>query len=382
MYKIERNKTDYDSFSMGVEFLYNKINKINTTFGLHYKSLESLLTGKTLLECISYFDKISTTSMLSHEHAFVLGVEKSMQQNVAKKNQYIRVALAELTRINAHLKCIEDLLKEIKLQSLSVFLLAKREELKSIFLEITGSFYMPNYFRFGGIARDLFIGQEEQIAEFLEQLAPIMKKVDSMLRKSASFQSATKGVGVISKSDALSFGFSGPSLRATGVDFDLRKNNPYEIYEDITFDVVVEERGDVFARYNVLFAEIFESIKIIMECLSNLTHGEEIEKSKIELPTKLSSKGDIFNLSRYTLLYTKGFVPPKGYFYSAVEAPNGEFGVFLGFDGVSNKPMAVKINAPSIHHLQGITEIMKNKNIDDIFTILSSFAVNIREVEL
>lgn len=382
MYKIERNKTDYDSFLIDIEFLYNKINKINTTFGLHYKSLENILTNKTLLECIGYFDKISTTSMLNHEHAFVLNVEKSMQQNVAKKNQYIRVALAELTRINAHLKYIEDLLKEIKLQSLSVFLLTKREELKSIFLEITGSFYMPNYFRFGGVARSLFIGQEEQIAEFLENLAPVVKKVDNMLRKSTSFQNATKGVGVISREDALSFGFSGPNLRATGVNFDIRKNVPYEVYENIAFNVVTEEKGDVFARYNVIFAEIFESIKIVIECLGNLTHGEEIEKSKIELPTKLSSKGDIFNLSRYTFLYTKGFVPPKGYFYSAVEAPNGEFGVFLGFDGVSNKPIVVKINAPSIHHLQGGLEIMKSKNVDDIFVILSSFGINIREVEL
>ena len=357
------------------------VDRADPHIGLLHRGTEKLIEHKTYTQAVPYFDRLDYVSPMCQEHAFALATEKLLGCDVPIRAQYIRVIYSELTRVLNHIMNITTFAIDVGAMTPLLWLFEDREKLIEFYERASGSRMHANYFRPGGVAKDLPPGLIEDIVQFCEVFPKHLSDVEDLLTENRIFKQRTVDIGVVSKKDALDLGFSGPMLRASDVAWDLRKSQPYEVYDKMDFNVPVGKNGDCYDRYLVRIAEMYESIKIIKQACAKIPEGpvKTLDK-KISPPSRSDMKTSMEALIHHFKLYTEGYRVPEGEFYAAVEAPKGEFGVFLVSDG-SNKPYRCRVRAPGFLHLQAMDFMTKGHMLADVPAVLGSMDIVFGEVD-
>jgi NADH-quinone oxidoreductase subunit D len=357
------------------------VERADPHIGLLHRGTEKLIEHKTYLQALPYFDRLDYVSPMAQEHAFALAVERLLGIEVPERAQYIRVLFAEISRILNHLLNITTFALDVGAITPSLWGFEEREKLLEFHERASGAHYHANYFRPGGVAKDLPAGLEEDIARWAEQFPRFLADLDRLLTENRIFKQRTVDIGVISAEQAMAWGFSGPCLRASGCAWDLRRAQPYDVYDRMEFDVPVGSRGDCYDRYLVRMLEMHESLKIIRQCLAQMRPGPvKVQDYKISPPPRAEMKRSMEALIHHFKLYTEGYHVPAGETYTVVEAPKGEFGVYLVADG-TNKPYRCKIRAPGFAHLQAMDVLAKGHMLADVVAIIGSLDIVFGEID-
>jgi NADH-quinone oxidoreductase subunit D len=357
------------------------ITRADPHIGLLHRGTEKLIEHKTYLQAVPYFDRLDYVSPMCQEHAFALGVEKLLKCEVPKRGQYIRVLFSELTRILNHSLNIATLALDVGATTPLLWLFEEREKIMAFYEEVSGSRMHAAYVRPGGVAQDLPDGLLEKISKFTDSFPKILRDIENLLTENRIFKQRTVDIGVVSKKEALDWGFSGVMLRSTGYAWDLRKSQPYDSYEEFDFDIPVGKNGDGYDRYLQRVEEMRQSLRIIKQCIKKMPKGEvKTLDRKISPPPRAEMKQSMEAMIHHFKLYTEGYHVPKGEVYAAVEAPKGEFGVFLVSDG-SNKPYRCRIKAPGFAHLQGLEFMSKGHMIADVVSNIGTLDVVFGEID-
>ncbi len=350
--------------------------------GYLHTGIEKSCEAKTYSQAITLTDRLDYLAPLSNNLCYCLAVEKILGLEVPKRAQYIRVLLTELTRIASHLVWLGT--HAIDLGAMSVFLYCfrEREEIMRIFELVSGQRMMTSYFRIGGLALEPPPGWLELIARFLDAFPHHVDEYETLLTQNRIWLARTKGVGILSADDAIALGVSGPTLRGSGVAYDVRKMFPYSSYEEFDFNVPVQTDGDCYARYLVRVAEIRESIKIVQQAMKVVPSDGPIrtEAPGIVPPSREEMKTSIEGLIYHFKIYTEGFAPPPGEVYQAIESPRGELGFFVASDG-SPKPYRVKVRAPSFVNLQAVQKLVVGRLIADVVACIGTTDIVLGEVD-
>lgn len=357
------------------------IERTEPHIGLLHRGTEKLIETKNYIQALPYFDRLDYVSPMAQEYAFALAVEKLLEITPPMRAQYIRVMFAELTRIMNHLLNITTYAMDVGAITPFLWGFEYREEILGFCEQVSGARFHTAYFRPGGVQRDLPEGLLEDIAHFIKTLPAKMDELEDLLTENRIFKQRSVDIGVISREDAELWGFSGPLLRASGVAWDLRRKQPYDVYEKLDFKIPVGHTGDCYARYLVRMAEIRESIHIIEQCFTKMPVGPVmIENHKIAPPPKKEIEHSMEALIHHFKLYSEGFHVPEGETYTAVEAPKGEFGVYLVADG-SVRPYRCKIRAPGFAFLQAIDFMTRGHMLADLTAVLGSLDIVLGEVD-
>ena len=328
-------------------------------------------------------DRMNYLSPLSNNFGYVLAVEKLLGLEIPERGQYVRVLMAELSRLADHLIWLG--MGALDLGAFTAFLYGfkEREKLYSIFEKATGARLTTSYTRVGGVLRDLYDGFEDEVNSFLSAFPKTLKEVHTLLTRNRIWMDRTKEVGVISGKDAISYGLTGPCLRASGVEHDLRKAEPYSSYEDFDFDVPVGDNGDVYDRYLVRMEEMVQSCHIVRQALDNLPGGPvNVPDNKISLPEKRDAYGHIEGLIHHfkIIMDGHGVQPPRGEIYSATESPNGELGFYIVSDG-SGTAYRIRIRPPSLLQFQVVPHMVEGGMVSDIVAVLGSLNIIAGELD-
>jgi NADH-quinone oxidoreductase subunit D len=357
------------------------VERADPHIGLLHRGTEKLIEHKTYLQAIPYFDRLDYVSPMNQEHAFALAVEKLLGITPPKRAQYIRVLFCEVTRILNHIMNLTTFALDVGAITPSLWGFEEREKGMEFYERVCGARLHANYFRPGGVHQDMPVGLAEDILQWAEELPEFLDDLDNLLTNNRVFKQRTVDIGVVSKEDAMDWGFSGPMLRGSGVAWDLRKSQPYDVYEDMDFDIPVGKTGDCYARYLVRMAEMRESIKIIKQCIAEMPEGPiKVDDRKIAPPPRVDMKGSMEAMIHHFKLYTEGYHVPAGETYTAVEAPKGEFGVFLVSDG-TNKPYRCRIRAPGFAHMQAFDFMSKGHMLADAVSIIGSLDIVFGEID-
>ena len=357
------------------------IERADPHIGLLHRGTEKLIEHKTYLQAVPYFDRLDYVSPMCQEHAFALAVEKLLKCEVPIRAQYIRVLFAELTRILNHCLNIASNAIDVGATTPLLWLFEEREKIMGFYEEVSGSRMHANYFRPGGVAQDLPEGLLERIEKFTHSFVKILTDVEGLLNENRIWKQRLVDVGIVEPQDAMDWAFTGPMLRGSGIPWDLRKSRPYDIYDRVLFDIPVGKHGDCYDRYLVRVEEMYQSVRIIKQCINNMPKGAiKTLDRKISPPPRAEMKESMEALIHHFKLYTEGYNVPKGEVYSAVEAPKGEFGVYLVSDG-GNKPYRCKIRAPSFAHLQAIEFMTKGHMLADVSTIIGNLDIVFGEID-
>ena len=318
---------------------------------------------------------------MNQEHAFALAIEKLTGSAVPKRGQYIRVLFSEIGRLLSHLLNVTTSAMDVGAMSPITWGFDEREKLLDFYEEVSGSRFHAAYFRAGGVHKDLPDGLLQKIYDFCISFPKALDDIETMLTENRIFKQRNVDIANITKDEAIDNGFSGFILRSTGVPWDLRKSQPYDSYEDFDFQIPVGKNGDCYDRYLCQIAEMRESIKIMLQCIENMPEGEVINHdAKIAAPKRADMKTSMEAIIHHFKFFTEGFQVPAGETYTAVEAPKGEFGVYLISDGTS-KPYRCKIRAPGFAHLAAFNMLTKGHLLADVPAILGSIAVVFGEVD-
>lgn len=328
-------------------------------------------------------DRMNYLSPLSNNFGYVLAVEKLLGLEIPKRGEYVRVIMAELSRLADHLIWLG--MGALDLGAFTAFLYGfkEREKLYNIFEKTTGARLTTSYTRVGGVLRDLYDGFEEEVNAFLSAFPKTLKEVHTLLTRNRIWMDRTKEVGVISGEDAISYGLTGPCLRASGVGHDLRKAEPYSSYEDFDFDVPVGDNGDVYDRYLVRMEEMVQSCHIVRQAMDNLPDGPvNVPDNKITLPEKKDAYGHIEGLIHHfkIIMDGHGVQPPRGEIYSATESPNGELGFYIVSDG-SGTAYRIRIRPPSLLQYQVVPHMIEGGMVSDVVAVLGSLNVIAGELD-
>ncbi len=357
------------------------VERADPHIGLLHRGTEKLIEYRPYLQNIPYFDRLDYCSMLCQEHAYVLAVERLLGCEVPIRAQYIRVLFDEITRILNHLLNITTMALDVGAMTPLLWMFEEREKLMAFYEAVSGARMHANYYRFGGVARDLPDGLEERIAAWIEQFLPKFDDMDALLTENRIFKQRTVDIGKVEAKDALDWGFSGPMLRASGIPWDLRKAQPYEVYDRMDFLIPVGKNGDCYDRYLVRMAEIRESLKIMRQCLEQMPQGPvRVQDQKITPPPRALMKSSMEALIHHFKLYTEGVRVPEGEVYAAVESGKGEFGVYLVSDG-TNRPYRCKIRSPGYVHLQALDFMSKGHQLADVVAIIGSLDIVFGEID-
>jgi NADH-quinone oxidoreductase subunit D len=357
------------------------INKADPHIGLLHRGTEKLIEHKTYLQAVPYFDRLDYVSPMCQEHAFALSVEKLLKCEVPIRAKYIRVMFAELTRILNHIMNITTQALDVGATTPLLWLFEEREKIMGFYERVSGSRMHSNYFRPGGVSQDLPDGLLEDIADFIEKFPQYLADVETLLTENRIWKQRLVDIGVVTSSEAMDLGFSGPMLRASCIAWDLRKNQPYDVYDKMDFEVPVGKNGDCYDRYLIRVEEMYQSLKIIKQCIEQIRPGPiKTLDPKISPPKRENMKNDMESMIAHFKLYTEGYNVPKGEAYVPVEAPKGEFGVYLYADG-SNKPYRCRIKAPGFAHLQALDFMAKKHFMADVVTIISTLDVVFGEID-
>ena len=357
------------------------IERADPHIGLLHRGTEKLIEYKTYLQAVPYFDRLDYVAPMCQEHAFALAVEKLLEIAVPPRAQYIRVLFAEITRILNHLLNITTFAIDVGAVTPSLWAFEQREELMEFYERVSGARMHANYFRPGGVHQDLPRGLADDIWRWTEKFPKFCADLEGLLTENRIFKQRTVDIGVVTREQALDWGFSGPMLRACNVPWDLRKAQPYDVYDRMEFDIPVGLTGDCYARYLVRVEEMKQSLRIIRQCLQELPAGAiKTDDHKITPPKRGDMKRSMEALIHHFKLYTEGYHVPAGETYTAVEAPKGEFAVYLIADG-TNKPYRCKIRAPGFAHLQGTDFMCRGSMLADTVAIIGSMDIVFGEVD-
>ena len=357
------------------------VEKIDPHIGLLHRGTEKLIEHKTYTQAVPYFDRLDYVAPMNQEHAFALAIEKLLNIEVPIRGQYIRVLFCEIGRILSHLLNITTQALDVGALTPSLWGFEERETLMTFYERVSGSRLHANYFRPGGVHKDLPRGLSEDISSFCESFPKIIDDLETLLTDNRIFKQRNVDIGIISKQEALEYSFSGVMLRGSGVAWDLRKSQSYECYKDFDFKIPIGKNGDCYDRYLCRMEEMRESVKIIKDCIKKMPSGpvKSID-GKITPPKREDLKNSMEALIHHFKLFSEGFRVPEGEVYTAVEAPKGEFGVYLISDG-SNKPYKCKIRAPGFSHLQAMDYLMKGHMLADVPAVLGSLDLVFGEVD-
>ncbi|CAM6095035.1 unnamed protein product [Calypogeia fissa] len=349
--------------------------------GLLHRGTEKLIEYKTYLQALPYFDRLDYVSMMCQEHAYSLAVEKLLNVEVPIRAQYIRVLFSEITRLLNHLLALTTHAMDVGALTPFLWAFEEREKLMEFYERVSGARMHAAYIRPGGVAQDIPLGLSEDVYQFTQQFASRVDELEEMLTNNRIWKERLVDIGVVTASDAMDWGFSGVMLRGSGVKWDLRKASPYDVYDKMTFDIPVGSRGDCYDRYCVRVEEMRQSIRIIVQCLNEMPMGTiKSDDQKISPPSRTQMKQSMESLIHHFKVYTEGFHVPPGATYTAIEAPKGEFGVYLVSNG-TNRPYRCKIRAPGFGHLQGLDFMSKHHMLADVVTIIGTQDIVFGEVD-
>ena len=376
--------------------------------GLLHRGTEKLAESKPFNQSIGYMDRLDYVSMMCNEHGYVLAIEKLLGVVPPERAQYIRVMFDEITRILNHLLWLGAHALDIGAMTLFLYAFREREDLMDCYEAVSGARMHATYYRPGGVYRDLpdqmpkydaspfrsaadlirlNAARQGSLLDFIQAFtASFDGKVDeyeNLLTNNRIWKQRTVGIGAVSAERALALGFTGPMLRASGVAWDLRRTQPYEVYDKLAFDIPVGTEGDCYDRYLVRIAEMRQSNRIIKQCVTWLNSNPGpvmLDNHKITPPTRVAMKDDMESLIHHFKLFTEGYIVPEGEAYAAIEHPKGEFGVYLVSDG-SNKPYRLKVRAPGFSHLAALDEMCRGHLLADVVAILSSQDIVFGEID-
>ena len=357
------------------------IESINPHIGLLHRGTEKLIEHKTYIQALPYFDRLDYVAPMNQEHVFALAIENLLNLEIPIRAQYIRVMFCEIGRILNHILNVTTQALDVGALTPSLWGFEERETLMTFYERVSGSRLHANYFRPGGVHKDLPRGLIEDIILFCERFPKIIDDLEMLLTDNRIFKQRNVNIGIVTKQEALDHSFSGVMLRGSGVAWDLRRSQPYECYKDFDFKIPIGKNGDCYDRYLCRIEEMRESVKIINECIKKMPRGpvKSID-GKITPPKKEDLKNSMESLIHHFKLFSEGFRIPEGEIYTAVEAPKGELGVYLISDG-SNKPYKCKIRAPGFSHLQAMDYLMKGHMLADVPAVLGSLDVVFGEVD-
>ena len=356
--------------------------KATPEIGYLHTGIEKSCEALTYSQAITLTDRIDYLAPMSNNLGYCLAVEKLLNLEVPKRALYIRVLLTELTRIASHLVWIGT--HAIDLGAMSVFLYCfrEREEALKIFEMVSGQRMMTSYFRIGGIAVEPPPGWLDRVKRFVNMMPSRLAEYEDLLTRNRIWMSRTKGIGIISADDAIALGVTGPTLRSTGIDYDVRKYFPYSCYEEFDFDVPTRKDADCYARYMLRVAEIRESLKIVRQAMDKVPSDGPIksEAPGIVPPQREKMKTEMEALIYHFKIFTEGFSPAPGEVFQRIESPRGELGVFVASDG-SPKPYRVKFRAPSFVNLQALPKLVEGKLIADVVACIGTIDIVLGEVD-
>jgi len=357
------------------------VEKADPHIGLLHRGTEKLIENKTYIQAVPYFDRLDYVAPMNQEHAFALAIEKILKIEVPSRAKYIRVIFCEIGRILSHILNVTTQAMDVGALTPTLWGFEEREKLMGFYERVSGSRLHANYFRAGGVHKDLPSGLESDIDEFCVKFPKIIDDLETLLTDNRIFKQRNVDIGIVSKQDALDYSFSGVMLRGSGVAWDLRRSQPYDCYDDLEFKIPVGKNGDCYDRYLCRIEEMRESVKIIKQCLKNIPKGPiKTEDGKISPPPKKELKQSMEALIHHFKLFTEGYRVEKDEIYTAVEAPKGEFGVYLISDG-SSKPYKCKIRAPGFTHLQAMDYLIKGHMLADVPAVLGSMDIVFGEVD-
>ena len=357
------------------------VDRADPHIGLLHRGTEKLIEYKSYLQAVPYFDRLDYVSPMACEHAFALATEKLLGIQAPDRAQWIRVMFAEITRVLNHLLSVASFALDCGALTPGLWGYEEREKLLEFHEAASGARFHSNYFRPGGVSKDLPVGLTDDIAAWAETFPKFIDDLESLLTGNRIWKQRVVDIGVISADDAVAWGFSGPNLRASGVAWDLRRAQPYDKYSEVEFDVPIGRHGDCYDRYLVRIAEMRESVKIIKQALAKMKPGPiKLQDHKITPPTRAEMKHSMEALIHHFKLYTEGYHVPAGATYTVVEAPKGEFGVYLVADG-SNRPYRCKIRATGFSHLQAIDKLANGHMLADTVAIIGSLDIVFGEID-
>jgi NADH-quinone oxidoreductase subunit D len=351
------------------------VERADPHIGLLHRGTEKLIEYKTYLQAVPYFDRLDYVSPMGQEHAYALGVETLLGITAPSRAQYIRVLFAEITRVLNHLLNITTFALDVGAITPLLWGFEEREKLMEFYERVSGARLHSAYFRPGGVHQDLPAGLADDIYAFCDSFPKIVDDLEGLLTENRIFRRRTVDIGRVTAEQALDWGFSGPMLRASGVPWDLRRSQPYDAYAEMDFDVPIGKNGDCFDRYLVRIEEMRQSLRIMRQSLDKMPPGPvKVNDRKVAPPPRGEMKQSMEALIHHFKLYTEGYHVPAGETYTAVEAPKGEFGVYLVSDG-SNRPYRCKIRCPDFAFLQGTDFMSKGHMLADAVAIIGSMDI-------
>ena len=352
------------------------VERVDPHVGLLHRGTEKLMESRPYLQDIPYFDRFDYCSPLCMEHSFVLGIEKLLGLEVPERGQYLRVLFAELTRISNHLLNLGSHIMDVGAMTPNLWLFEAREDTYGFFERASGARMHMNWFRPGGVHQDVPLKLLTDIGDWLDtRLKRLLEDAISLVADNRIFKQRNVDIGIVSRDDAIAWGFSGPMIRAAGVPWDIRRSQPYDVYDRMEFDVPVGTRGDCYDRFMVRVEEVRQSARIIKQCLQQMPEGPVLTTDRKAAPPRRGEmKRSMEALIHHFKLYTEGFHVPAGEVYVATESPKGEFGVYIVADG-TNKPYRVKVRPTAFSHLQAMDFMMKGHMLADTTAILSAIDI-------
>ena len=361
------------------------VTRVDPHIGLLHRGTEKLLESRTYMQDIGYFDRLDYVAPMNQEHAFCLAVEKLLGLEVPKRAQLIRVLYSEIGRLLSHLLNVTTQAMDVGALTPPLWGFEEREKLMVFYERASGSRMHAKYFRFGGVHQDLPDALVEDISKFCDTHPKVIDDIEGLLTNNRIFKQRNVDIGVVSLEDCIKWGFSGVMLRGSGATWDLRKSQPYECYPELDFDIPIGKNGDCYDRYCLRVEEMRQSVKIMKQCCNKLMSADGrgphvAANSKVVPPTRAEMKRSMEALIHHFKLYTEGVHVPAGEVYACVEAPKGEFGVYLVSDG-SNKPYRCKIRAPGFPHLQAMDFMNRGHMLADVSAILGSLDIVFGEID-
>ncbi len=357
------------------------VERVDPHIGLLHRGTEKLIEHKTYLQAIPYFDRLDYVAPMNQEHAFCLAIEKLMGITVPRRAQFIRVLYSEIGRILSHMLNITTQAMDVGALTPPVWGFEEREKLMVFYERACGSRMHAAYFRPGGVHQDLPPSLINDMLNWCDQFPQKLKDIETLLTENRIFKQRNVDIGVVTKQDAMDWGFSGIMVRGSGIPWDLRRSQPYEVYDELDFQIPLGKNGDCYDRYLCRVEEMYESVKIMRQCLEQMPEGPVLAPdNKVTPPRRSEMKQSMEALIHHFKLYTEGFHVPAGEVYTCVEAPKGEFGVYLVADG-TNKPYRCKIRAPGFPHLAAMDFLNRGHMLADVSAILGSLDIVFGEID-
>jgi NADH-quinone oxidoreductase subunit D len=361
------------------------VERVDPHIGLLHRGTEKLMEARTYLQNVPYLDRLDYVAPINQEHAFVLAIERLLGVTVPRRGQLIRVLYSEIGRLLSHMASVNFFANDIGAMTPILWGFEEREKMLAFYERASGARFHAAYFRPGGVHQDIPAKLVDDIYAFCDPFLKVCDDIDTLLIGNRIFKQRLVDIGVVKLEDAWAWGFSGVMVRASGAPWDLRKAQPYECYEEMDFDVPVGKNGDCYDRYLIRMEEMRQAVRIIKQCCEKLNSADGAGPvttldRKVAPPKRSEMKSSMEALIQHFKLYTEGFKVPPGEVYAAVEAPKGEFGVYLVSDG-TNKPYRVKLRAPGFAHLQAMDFLCRKTMLADVTAILGSLDIVFGEVD-